>query len=91
MVEFSLTEELEIPIENMSSFTLNGGDFRQFLLLLDLDKLFQGIDLQHAAADEYGIIRIDENSNPALASQMKSRLSFAIQAGEDANGDNRLD
>jgi hypothetical protein len=83
VIEFSLQGELQILVENANSFTLKGGDFKQFLVLLDLNALFQWVDLVQAVPDEHGIIAINEKSNPALAAQIKGRLSQVIRVVEN--------
>jgi hypothetical protein len=85
LIEFSLASIFELRIENPNGFKLEGGDFKQFIVLLDLDTLFEGVDLREAVADEHGIVRIDEESNAALAAQLRTRLSQSIHAREDSN------
>jgi hypothetical protein len=85
VVEFSLEGELQIMIESTNGFTLEGGDFKQFLVLLDLNALFQWVDLVQAVPDEHGIIAINEKSNAAMAAEIKTRLSQVVRVVEGAN------
>lgn len=85
IVEFSLEGELQIMIESTNSFTLRGGDFKQFLVLLDLNALFQWVDLVQAVPDEHGIIAINEKSNAAMAAQIRTKLSQVVRLVEDPN------
>jgi hypothetical protein len=85
VVEFSLEGELQIMIESTNGFTLEGGDFKQFLVLLDLNALFQWVDLVQAVPNEHGIIAINEKSNAAMAAQIKTKLSQVVRVVEGAN------
>jgi hypothetical protein len=85
VVEFSLEGELTLLIENTNGFTLKGGDFKQFLVLFDLGALFQWVDLIQAVPNEHGIIAINEKSNPAIAAQIKNKLSKVVTVVEAAN------
>jgi hypothetical protein len=91
IIEFSLKGKLEIQIQNESGFPLRGGNLKQFLVLLDLNRLMDGIDLSQVATDDAGIIEVNEESNAALASQIKNKLSQVLRGGEDADGDGVID
>jgi hypothetical protein len=91
IIEFSLAGPIDIVIVNDSGFSLRRGDLKEFLVLLDLNRLFEGLNLSQATVDQHGIVRIDEQSNTAFASQLKQRLTRAFRGGEDANGDGIVD
>jgi len=90
-IEYSLQDEFQFEIEDQDGFKLEAGDLKQFLVLLNLDALFDGIDFSSATPDGDGIVRINSNSNSHLAEQMGSNLEDILDVGEDADNDNEID
>ena len=91
VIEYSNQEDLEVEFERDAGFSLDGGSLSQFLVLLDLDKLFSGVDFSSADTDNDGTIRINVNSNSSLAAQIKNNLYKSLDAGEDDDGDDDID
>lgn len=91
VIEYTNSEELEVEFERDSGFRLDGGTLSQFLVLLDLDELFSGVDFSSADTDDDGTIRINANSNSSLAAKIRANLYKALDAGEDDDGDDDID
>jgi len=91
VVEFSTNRAIEIEIEREKGFTIEAGMLNQVLVMLDLDKLLEGLNLSEAQVDEDGIIRINRNSNPDLESFIWNKLRMAIDAGDDDDRDDEFD
>ncbi|MDL5049323.1 hypothetical protein QQ054_25235 [Oscillatoria amoena NRMC-F 0135] len=90
-VEFSTKDEFEVEVEYGSGFIMQPDVLLNVLVLLDLDKLFAGVDLSLAQADEDGVIRINDSSNTDLAQLILSNLEEACEAGLDDDGDDEFD
>lgn len=90
-VEYSNKFDIEFEFEKQSGFALDGGDLMKLLVLVDLDALFLGVDLNSASDDADGTIRINANSNTDLANIVADNLDDAIEAGEDDDDDGEID
>lgn len=90
-VEYSNSAELEFEIESESGYVLDEGATNHILVLLNLDSLFEGIDLNGALADEDGIVRINSSSNADLAAAIAANLDQVFEAGEDDDEDGEFD
>ena len=90
-VEYSNANELEFEIEDDNGFVLEAGVTHQMLVVLDLDLLFSSIDLSNASVDNDGVIRINAQSNAAIASQIDNALYEVFEAGEDTDDDGDLE
>lgn len=90
-VEYGNSDDLEFEIEDDNGFVLDVGATNQMLVLLNLDALFSGIDLNTASADNDGIVRINNNSNSDLAAAIASNLDQILDAGEDDDDDGEID
>lgn len=90
-VEYSTADDVEFEIEREAGFQLDPGALNQMLVLLNLDLLFEGIDFNQATVDTDGIIRINNNSNPSLATLVSAKLDDAFEAGEDDDDDGEID
>lgn len=89
--EFSTTEEIEIEVENLSGFDIDSNSLQNFLVLINLDNVFAGIDLSNAVADEDGVIRINDSSNSEIAHSIINQLEDSCEAGEDDDKDDEID
>ncbi len=90
-VEYGNSDDLEFEIENDNGFVIDAGATNQMLVLLNLDALFAGVDLNSAGADTDGIVRINDNSNADLAAVIASNLDQVLDAGEDDDDDDEID
>lgn len=90
-VEYGNSDDLEFEIEDDNGFVLDVGATNQMLVLLNLDALFSGIDLNTASADNDGIVRINNNSNTDLAASIAANLDQVLDAGEDEDDDGEID
>ena len=90
-VEDGNSDELEFEVENETGFVLDGGAANQMLILLNLDVLFTGVDLNTATADNDGVIRINESSNVDILETIASNLDHILDAGEDDDEDGDID
>ncbi|RED93903.1 DUF4382 domain-containing protein [Marinoscillum furvescens] len=90
-VEFETSEELEFEFEDESGFTIDAGAVNAILIQLDLDKLFAGVDLSSATADEDGVIRITDTSNEQLTDMLVDKLEDAMEAEEEDEEDDEED
>lgn len=89
--EFSITEEVEIELENLGGFVVDENALNNMLVLINLDNLFAGIDLSGAVADEDGVIRINDASNSDIAQDIIDQFEDSCEAGEDSDDDDDLD
>lgn len=89
--EFSTTEEIEIEIEDLGGYTIDGNALINMLVLINLDSLFAGVDLSMAVADEDGVIRINDSSNSEIAHTIIAQLEESCEAGEDKDDDDSID
>ena len=90
-VEYSNDFDIEFEFESQAGYVLDANDLTQLLVLVDLDALFLGVDLNSASADVDGTIRINSNSNADLANVIAGNLDDAIEAGEDEDDDGDID
>lgn len=90
-VEISTRKELKLEIENNSGIQLDGNSLNQVLVLVDLDQLLSGFDLDLLETDSDGVIRINENMNSTVLSQIWSKVNHAFKAGEDHDHDDEID
>lgn len=90
-IEFTTNDDFELEIEPAGGFYMKEGSLHQILMVIDLDALFAGVDLNNATADDHGVIRINENSNSSLAEIIKDNLEEALEAGEDDDDNDDID
>lgn len=81
--EFASTMEEEIEIENEMGINLNINETVHFVLYLQLESLFYGVDFSNAMVDDDGIIRINSNSNSEIASLIENRLENIMEFEDD--------
>lgn len=85
-VIFTTSKSFELEIEDDDGFLIQDG-LNTILLTIDLDNLFNGIDLYSAETDEDGTIRISENFNPSIYTILEQRLETAFEANDDDDDD----
>ena len=91
VVQYSTDRHIEFEIERRSGIQIDGGTLNQVLILFDLDQFLESININEANADIDGIVRINSNSNSAIAAAIWSKLNRMLEAGEDHDGDDDFD
>ena len=83
--EFTSTMDEEFEIENENGINLNVNETVYFVLFLQLESLFNGVDFSSASIDDDGIIRINSDSNSEIASHIESNLEdiMEFEDGDD--------
>lgn len=89
--EYSNDQELEFEIENEAGFHLDDTSLNQMLILIDLDAMFAGLDLNSASVDSDGIVRVNGTTNPDLAELITKNLDSIMEGGEDDDEDGEFD
>lgn len=77
--------ELEIEGHNLFNQPINASEL--WVIVLDLDYLFGGIDFMDAQVDENDQIRINKTSNSDLYAQIKSKLVHSFDFDDDNHDD----
>jgi V8-like Glu-specific endopeptidase len=90
-VEFSSKETLEFEFEDDNGFEVKEGTLKNFLVLINLDNLFTGVDLSNATVSDDGVIRINDTTNSSMASIVKNNLDKSCEGGEDDDDDDDID
>jgi hypothetical protein len=90
-VEFSTQDKLEFEFENEDGFLLEADAFKNMLVLINLDVLFEGVDFSNASLSDDGVIRINDSSNSSLAEKIKDNLEDSCEVGEDDDDDDEID
>jgi len=91
IIQYSTDRIIELEIERDSGIQLDGGTINQILVLFDLDKFLEGININEAKVDVDGIVRINPSSNSDIAEAIWSKLHLLMEAGEDHDGDDDFD
>ncbi len=81
--EFSSTFNEDYDIENTTGINANTGETVDFVLSLDLEALFNGVDFTTANIDNDNIIRINSSSNSNLASIIENNLDNIMDFDND--------
>ncbi len=90
-LEYSNNYVIEFEFERNPGYELKAGTLHQLLLLFNLDVFFAGVDFNQAEADPDGVIRINQNSNADIASQIEANFGNAFEIGEDNDDDGEID
>ena len=90
-VEYSSRESFDIEIERNDGFHLDDDRQNSVLILLELDRLFNNIDLSQATTDGDGVVRINAQSNASIAKQIRNNFDDTFEAGDDDDDDDRFD
>ncbi len=73
--EFATSMEGEFEIESEDGETAEEGSNVDFILLMDLDGMFAGVDFANAVIDSDNVIRINENSNEAIRALIEANIA----------------
>ena len=90
-VRFSTPSDQELEIEADTIFKVEDQGIVKWLVVLDLDDLFDGIMLDDLLPNQQGVIEISDAVNTDLAEILLTRLAGAMKCGKDNNGDDFLD
>ncbi len=85
--EFTSTIEEEYEIENVNGVDLNVNETTNFVLFLELEALFDGVDFSNIVVDEDNVIRINSSSNSEIASQIENSLEHIMEFEDDKHED----
>ena len=86
-VVFETDEEFEFEIESEKEIEINEGIINDLLLTIDLNALFQNIDLSKAKVSEGNIILINKDSNSELAQIIEEKIDDVTDFEEDDDKD----
>ena len=81
--EFTSTLNEDYDIENTTGINANAGETVNFILSLNLEALFNGVDFTTADVDNDNIIRINSSSNSNLASIIENNLDNIMDFDDD--------
>ncbi len=81
--EFTTDITQEFEIENKYGLQVSEGDISQFLLLLDIKALFEGIDITNLKFDFDNVVRINLSSNTELAKVISQNFNSAMCLEKD--------
>ncbi len=85
--EFTSTMEEEYEIENVNGIDLNVNATTNFVLFLELEALFDGVDFSNIVIDEDNVIRINSSSNSEIASLIENNLEHIMEFEDDEHDD----
>lgn len=88
-VRFSTAAEIELEPEG--AYTVDDTGVMQWLVVLDLDKLFEGVSLDNLTPNDQGFIEISDEVNTDLTQLLLLNFADALSCGEDVNGDDKID
>jgi hypothetical protein len=89
-VEFSTKRSFDLKIKRRSGIELTNS-FSSILVVVDLDELFDGVNLCEATVDSNNVININETSNEKLAKQIAHNLKHALKWGKDDDKNGNID
>jgi hypothetical protein len=77
---FEFTTDLthEFEVENQNGFQISEGDIKQFILYLDIESLFDGVDISNLSFDTDNVVRINIHSNIDLNTKISQNLRIAM-------------
>jgi len=81
--EFTADITQEFELENENGLQINEGEITQFLLLLDLKSLFDGIDITSLTFDFDNVVRINLSSNGELSKVISHNFNSAMHFEKD--------
>lgn len=90
-IEFTYDSAYYAEIYHLKGMQIADQQTNNLLVILYLNKLFQGIDFNQANVDNDGVIRINEESNSDLAELIADRFHMALKCGEDRDHDHEFD
>jgi len=86
-VVFETEEEFELEIESEKGIEISEDVIKDLLLTIDLDALFQNIDLSKAEVSEGNVILINKDSNSELAKLIEEKIDDVTDFEEDTDED----
>ncbi len=86
-VVFYTEEDIEFEVENENGIQVNDQDIRDLVVRIDLDGLFNSIDLSKAEMDESGTILINEDHNEDMAEMIVEYLDEHSEFEEGESDD----
>jgi len=81
--EFSSATEEDYDIQNTTGLDAQAGKTANFILQIDLDLLFNGVDFSAATTDNDNIIRINSASNSDILETIENNLENVLEFDED--------
>lgn len=90
-VEVSTKATLEFEFEDDNGFEIVDEKVTNYLVLINLDNLFTGVDLSTAIKSEDGVIRINDTTNTSLLSIIKNNFDTSCEGGKDDDNDDDID
>lgn len=81
--EFTSTLNEDYDIQNTTGITATIGETVNFVLYLDLESLFNGVDFTTADMDNDNIIKINSSSNSSLASIIENNFDNIMDYDND--------
>jgi len=81
--EFSTSMEEDYDINNSTGLDAQGGKTANFILQINLDQLFNGVDFSSADMDNDNIIRINSASNSNLLETIENNFENVLEFDED--------
>ena len=87
----SKAEKLEFEIEQPNGLKIDENLLTTILVLIDMNVLFENINLAGAVADNDGIIRINEESNASILEALLASFEDSCDGGRDDDKDDRID
>ena len=87
----SKAEKLEFELEQTEGLKIDENILTTILVLIDMDVLFENVNLTGAVADSDGIIRINEGSNAIILEALLASFEDSCDGGKDDDKDDRID
>ena len=87
----SKAEKLEFELEQTEGLKIDENILTTILVLIDMDVLFENVNLAGAVADSDGVIRINEASNAIILEALLASFEDSCDGGKDDDKDDRID
>lgn len=90
-VEISSKAILEFEFEDDNGFEIKDETLTNFLVLINLDELLNGLDLSAATKSDDGVVRINDTTNSSLLNVIKNNFDDSCEGGKDDDNDDDID
>ena len=90
-VVFYTDEDIEFEVENEDGIQVNDQEIKELIVRIDLNALFNSIDLSKAEKDESGTILINEDHNEDMSEMIVEYLDEHSEFEEGENDDDEDD
>ena len=90
-VEISSKATFEFEYEDDNGFEIKDETLTNYLVLINLDQLLNGLDLTKATKSEDGVVRINDTTNSSLLSVIKNNFDNSCEGGKDDDNDDDID